>query len=120
MTEQNSQTQSDQRDNEITEAGSDSRIEEFLYVTTGEAESESVEVNNVVGQVNCDRGHTDPHERLAPFLAFPDINHEIEKPEQQCAVAASQQNVGGGPDFLDDRKLKSPKMSQHHTRQPGE
>src|SRR6266516_7656974 len=45
MTEQNSQTQSDQRNNEIAEDGGDRRVEEGPYVAAGEPESKPVEVN---------------------------------------------------------------------------
>src|SRR6185503_5794390 len=119
LTEQYSQAQPDQGHDKITEAGGDSRVEELLNVTTGETETEPVEANDVVGQVNRDRVHSDPHEWHAPFLAFPDINHEIEKTQQEGAVAAGHQDVRGGPDLLDDWKLESPNVPQQHTRQAG-
>src|SRR5438552_5813927 len=120
MTEQNSETQARHRDNEITEAWGDGRVEEFLHVTAGEPEAEAVEVDDVVGHIDRDRVHADPHERLTPFLPFPHIHHQIKEPEQQRAVAAGHQDVGGGPDFFNDRELKPPKVSQQHTHQSGQ
>src|SRR6266545_2312677 len=88
IAEQDPQAQSGQRCDQVTEAGRDCQVEKASDVASGEAETEPVKVDDVIGQVNRDRVHADPHEWLAPFLAFPDINHEIEKSEQQGAVAA--------------------------------
>src|SRR5437660_5284947 len=119
MTEPNAQAQADQRDDQVAEAAGDSVVEKLLHVAAGEAESKPVEVDNVIGHIDRDRIHPDPEEWLAPFLVFPDINHEVENTEQKRAVTAGYQHVGGGPDLFDDRKLQSPEMTEEHAGQSG-
>ena len=112
MTEQNAQAQAHQRDNQVAKAGGHGVVEKFSHVAAGQAQSEAIEADDVIGHVNGDRVHADPDERLAPFLIFPHIHHQEEESQQHCAVTAGHQHVRGGPDFFDDRELKIPKPAQ--------
>src|SRR6266511_3923077 len=78
MAEPDATAQADQGNDQIAETGGDGLVQKSFHVAAGQSQSQAVEADNVVGNVNGKRVHPDPNERLAPFLIFPDIDHQVE------------------------------------------
>src|SRR5688572_28926779 len=93
---------------QIPESIGNVRVEKSLDVATHKTRSQAAEpANKIAGNINSDRIHSHPDERLPPGLFFTDIHDPIKDTQENRAVTADNKNIRGGPDFLYHRKLES-------------
>src|SRR5438067_1551473 len=112
-TEQQNQTRRQDRDPYRAK-----RTEACLNRPTPQTGSHVCERKKLPGQVNCDRIHSDPDERLSPFLEFPDVDHLIKNRQKEAAIAGGYQHIRRGPKFLNHWELQAPEKPQHYTHHP--
>src|SRR5207245_6655480 len=88
----------------------DAAVEKGFDVAADEALRQEAErsAEHILGEINGDGIHAHPNERLAPPANLQHIDDKIERAQQDCAVAAGDEDEGGGPDFFGDRKLEVP------------
>ena len=82
----------------------DRGVEIFLEVAASETGREFREFDERGGEVERDWIHADPDERKGPAVPEAHVDEAVEKGEQERAPAASEEDVGRGPDFFDDGK----------------
>src|SRR5690349_3771953 len=85
--------------NEISEVA-----EENADIAADETEGESMETDDVGDDVYGNCVHSEPNERLSPASEIPDFDELKKDGQENCGKAASDEDVGGGPEEFYDRE----------------
>src|SRR5690242_14272289 len=97
------QKQADDRNDEVARAFGNVIIEECFHIAADKTFGRVAKTaNDIAGEINGDRIHADPYERLAPGAEFQNIHDEIKHGEKQRAVSSGDEDKGGGPNFFHD------------------
>src|ERR1043166_7100397 len=86
------QSQSNDGDEQFARAGRKS-FQTVFQIPAGQSRADAPEsAQQIAGDINGDRVHPDPDERLAPDPFLPDIHHEKKTGQQQGAATARHQH----------------------------
>src|SRR2546429_9053785 len=80
-----------------------------------EAFGDGVEFHKVENQIDCDRVHPDPDKWPTPITVALDVYHVVEECQRQRTQTGCEEDERGGPDLLDDWKLKMPEEARHYS-----
>ena len=114
--EQNRQPEPGERHHEPAEAAGHVRVQKYPDVAADETLGEPRKTHDGRREINRDRVHPDPDERLAPLSESAHIDQVVEQRKQQRGTAAGNQAERRRPDAFDQRKPRAPGEAQGHER----
>src|SRR5207247_612319 len=112
-----SEEQSDNGNNHFSRALGEMLVEKDPHVAASQPLGKFVKAaaaEDIAGQINGNRVHAHPYERLAPSALLPYLDHLMKHGQQDGAVTAGDEHVRRGPNLFDDRKLHVPEPAENY------